>query len=117
MHRDHLLFEAKAEVLAMAPGYRPPAEEALYAGGRDLYAALALGVWSLGQAGWASEHDQEVARRVALVLAGGDASTPDHLPMEQFLALERRAFVELVATEKTQERIRHMLETGKPLRN
>jgi len=33
------------------------------------------------------------------------------------LDLERRHFMELLATQKTQERIEHMLKTGKPLRN
>jgi 3-hydroxyacyl-CoA dehydrogenase len=33
------------------------------------------------------------------------------------LTVERTLFVELLKTEKTQQRIQHMLETGKPLRN
>ena len=33
------------------------------------------------------------------------------------LTVERRLFVELLKNEKTQQRIVHMLETGKPLRN
>jgi 3-hydroxyacyl-CoA dehydrogenase len=37
---------------------------------------------------------------------------------EQWLLdLERRNFMELLATEKTQARIEHMLKSGKPLRN
>ena len=49
--------------------------------------------------------------------AGGDLSSPAWVPVEYFLELEREAFAELVATEKTQARIQHMLETGRPLRN
>jgi len=33
------------------------------------------------------------------------------------LDLERKAFLELIATQKTQERIEYTLKTGKPLRN
>lgn len=118
MLRDHLLHEAKQEALAMhAEGYLPPAPTPVFAGGRDLLAALEVAVWSLAQAGWASEHDALVARKIAFILTGGDASLPRWVPEEEFLRLEREAFAELVATEKTQARIRHMLETGKPLRN
>jgi 3-hydroxyacyl-CoA dehydrogenase len=118
MHRDHLIYEAKQEVLTLvADGYMPPPPARLYAGGRDLYAALRIGIWSLEQAGFASVHDALVAGKIAFVLAGGDLSAPAWVGEEHFLELEREAFAELVATEKTQERIRHMLETGKPLRN
>ncbi len=118
MNRDHLLHEAKHEVQAMlSEGWVAPVEGTLYAGGRDLLAALKVVIWSLVQAGWASPHDALVAEKTAYVLTGGDASAAQWLPEEHFLRLEREAFAELVATEKTQERIRHMLETGKPLRN
>ncbi|MEM1202886.1 MAG: 3-hydroxyacyl-CoA dehydrogenase/enoyl-CoA hydratase family protein [Acidobacteriota bacterium] len=118
MHRDLLLSEACQEIFGMvADGYLPEAPAPLYAGGRDLLAAFKVAVWSLQQAGWASDHDALIAGKVGYVLAGGDASTPGHLPEEHFLRLERDAFVELVATEKTQARMKHMLETGKPLRN
>jgi len=117
MNRDQLLWEARQEVLKMAEEGRTPAAEKLYAGGRDLYAALRIAVWQLEQAGYASAHDALIARRVAYVLAGGDASAPRWVDEDVFLRLEREAFAELVATEKTQERIAYMLKTGKPLRN
>ncbi len=118
MNRDHLLWEAKQEALAMASeGWKPPAPARLYAGGRDLYAALQVAVWSLEQAGYASAHDAHIARKIAYVLTGGDSSAPQWLDEDVFLRLEREAFAELCSTEKTQERIAHMLKTGKPLRN
>jgi len=118
MHRDHLLDEAKQEVLAMvADGYLPPPPARLYAGGRDLYAALKIWAWSMQQAGYASDHDVLVVDKIARVVAGGELSAPQWVSEEYFLGLERDAFAELAATAKTQERIRHMLETGKPLRN
>jgi 3-hydroxyacyl-CoA dehydrogenase len=118
MNRDHLLYEAKSEVLALdAAGYVPPAPALLYAGGRDLLAALKVGVWSLAQAGFASEHDAVVVGEVAHVLAGGELSSPQWVDEAYFLELEAQGFVRLLGTEKTQARIRHTLETGKPLRN
>ncbi len=118
MHRDHLLYEAKQEVLQMvADGHMASPPDKVYAGGRDLLAALQIAVWSLQQAGYASEHDAVVANKVARVIAGGDLSSPAWVSGDYFLNLERDSFAELVATEKTQARIKHMLETGKPLRN
>ncbi|MEM7585619.1 MAG: 3-hydroxyacyl-CoA dehydrogenase/enoyl-CoA hydratase family protein [Acidobacteriota bacterium] len=118
MNRDHLLHEAKQEVLSMvADGYLPPQPASLYAGGRDLLAALKIIPWSMVQAGFASEHDALVAEQVAFVIAGGDLSSPGWVSEDYFLELEREGFAALVSTEKTQARIRHMLETGKPLRN
>lgn len=118
MNRDHLLYEARAEVLAMvAASWTPPPRARLYAGGRDLFAALKIGVWSLRQAGFASDHDALVAEKIAWVIAGGDLSAAEWVDEDYFLALERQGFAELAVTEKTQARIRHLLETGKPLRN
>jgi 3-hydroxyacyl-CoA dehydrogenase len=43
---------------------------------------------------------------------------PGTLVSEEYLmALERKAFCELVAHPKSQERIMAMMSTGKPLRN
>jgi 3-hydroxyacyl-CoA dehydrogenase len=36
---------------------------------------------------------------------------------EYLLKLEREAFIDLLKNEETHERISHMLQTGKPLRN
>jgi 3-hydroxyacyl-CoA dehydrogenase len=118
MNRDFLLAEACQEVLTMAAdGYVTPAPGLLWAGGRDLLAVFEIAVWSLAQAGFASPHDALIARNVGKVLAGGDASASSWLPEEHFLRLEREGFVALVKTEKTQARMKAMLETGKPLRN
>jgi 3-hydroxyacyl-CoA dehydrogenase len=39
------------------------------------------------------------------------------VPEEYLLKLEKEAFLDLLENEETRERIAHMLETGKPLRN
>jgi 3-hydroxyacyl-CoA dehydrogenase len=71
----------------------------------------------MGEAGFASEHDQLVARKAAQVLCGGRV-TPGTLVSEQYLLdIEREAFLSLCGERKTQERIAHTLKTGKPLRN
>jgi 3-hydroxyacyl-CoA dehydrogenase len=58
-----------------------------------------------------------VARKLAYIITGGDLSHPTQVSEQYLLDLEREAFVSLCGERKTQERIQHMLKTGKPLRN
>ena len=119
MNYDHLLAEAKAEVLRLADeGYRPPAVTGnIYAGGRDHLANLRVGIYSFREAGFISEHDALIANHLAYVLCGGELSQPAWMDEQYFLDLEREVFKTLCSYPKSQERIWHMLKTGKPLRN
>jgi 3-hydroxyacyl-CoA dehydrogenase len=118
MNRDHLLYEARQEVLTMvAEGYVPPAPAQLYAGGRDVKAAVLMGVWMMQQAHYISEHDKLIGNKLAHIIAGGDLSGEQWVNEQYFLDLERKAFVELAGTEKSQARMWHMLQSGQPLRN
>jgi 3-hydroxyacyl-CoA dehydrogenase len=119
MNRDRLLLDAKAQAAALAePGYAPPQPRTqIPAPGLAALATLEMGIYLMGEAGYASEHDQKVARWAAYILAGGRI-TPGTLVSEQyFLDLEREAFLSLCGERKTQERIAFTLKTGKPLRN
>jgi 3-hydroxyacyl-CoA dehydrogenase len=70
------------------------------------------------QAGYfASEHDAAIAGRIADTLCGGRIERGSLVDEQWLLDLERRHFVELAQTEKTQARIAHTMATGKPLRN
>ncbi len=69
------------------------------------------------QAGQISDHDRLIAEKIAFVMTGGDLRDATPMPETHFHALERQVFIELCQTEKTVARIRHRLETGKPLRN
>jgi 3-hydroxyacyl-CoA dehydrogenase len=64
-----------------------------------------------------SEHDYLIGSKIAEVMCGGDLDAGSLVDEQWFLDLERRHFMELLATEKTQARIEQMLKTGKPLRN
>ncbi len=119
MNRDHLIAEAKAEVLAMvATGYRPtfPVKNC-YAAGRDALASLQVYIEMQRLAGYISEHDAKVANKVAYVVCGGDISQPQWVDEDYFLDLEREALLSLAGEPLTQARLWHMLQTGKPLRN
>ncbi len=118
MNRDFLLYEAKQEVLAMVrAGYVPPAPPKLYAPGRDVLAALNVGLWMMREGNYISDHDLLIGRKIAYIIAGGNLSEPAWVDEQYFLDLEREAFVDLVKEEKTIARIWHMLQNGKPLRN
>jgi 3-hydroxyacyl-CoA dehydrogenase len=116
MNRDFLLADAKARVLALAPGYVPPPPRTITALGRQGLGNLEYALFAMREGGYASEHDARIGMEIALVLCGGDA--PAHTVTEQdILDLEREAFLRLLGTKETQERIANMLKTGKPLRN
>jgi len=119
LNRERLLLDAKAHVATLAAaGYAPPQlRTQIPAPGTAALATLETGIYLMGEAGFASEHDQKVARWLAYILAGGRV-TPGSLVSEQYiLDLEREAFLSLCGERKTQERIAFTLKTGKPLRN
>jgi 3-hydroxyacyl-CoA dehydrogenase len=68
-------------------------------------------------AGYATEYDRVIAEKVGYVMCGGDLSAPSLVSEQYLLDLEREVFLSLLGQRKTLERIQHMLQTGKPLRN
>ena len=112
--------EAKEAVLAMAEeGFTAPTQRTdIRVLGRNMLSTLMAGVAAMQYGHYASPHDALIAQKIAYVLCGGDLSGDDNRVSEQYLLdIEREAFLSLLGTEKTQERIAHMLKTGKPLRN
>jgi 3-hydroxyacyl-CoA dehydrogenase len=119
MNRERLLLDAKAQAAALAgTGYTPPQPRTrIPAPGASVLATLETAVFLMGEASYASQHDQKVARWIAYVLAGGRVTAGTLLSEEYLLDLEREAFLSLCGERKTQERIAFTLKTGKPLRN
>jgi len=119
MNRFELLDAAKAELRALAAaGYRPPLKPvAIPAAGRSAIATIKSFMVNLLEGGYISAHDFLIGSKIATVMCGGDIEAGSLVDEEWFLDLERRHFMELIATEKTQARIEQMLKTGKPLRN
>ena len=119
MNRFELLHAAKAELNAMADaGYRPPLRKRnIPAAGRSAIATFKMAMANMLAGRQISEHDFLIGSKVAYVLCGGDVEPGTLLTEDWYLDLERQAFMELIATEKTQARIEQMLKSGKPLRN
>ena len=63
------------------------------------------------------DHGVVVAKELAHVLSGGDTSIDKTLSEDDLFKLELDAFMRLIETQKTQDRIKHTLATGKPLVN
>jgi len=119
MNRERLLLDAKTLAAALAEsGYTSPQPRTqIPAPGVAALATLETGIYLMGEAGYASAHDQKIARWAANILCGGRI-TPGTLVSEQYLLdLEREAFLSLCGERLTQERIAYTLKTGKPLRN
>jgi 3-hydroxyacyl-CoA dehydrogenase len=119
MNRERQLLDAKAQAAALAgAGYIAPQQRAqIPAPGSAALATLETGVFLMGEAGYASEHDQKVARWAAYILAGGRVTAGSLVSEQYLLDLELEAFLSLCGERKTQERIGFTLKTGKPLRN
>jgi 3-hydroxyacyl-CoA dehydrogenase len=119
MNRERLLLDAKTLTATLAQaGYAAPQPRTqIPAPGASALAALETGIFLMGEAGYASEHDQKVARWAAYILAGGRITAGTPVSEQYLLDLEREAFLSLAGERKTQERIAFTLKTGKPLRN
>ena len=63
------------------------------------------------------DHGVNVAKELANVLSGGDTTINKTLSEDDLFKLELNEFMKLIETNKTQDRIRHTLSTGKPLNN
>lgn len=117
MNKAHLIGEAKQYALGMAKTFQPKDVGMIWAAGRDAYAALNLGIAGFVESGVATEYDGFIARKLAYVLTGGAISQPGWVHPQVILDLERKAMMELIMEQKTQERVMYMLANNKPLRN
>ncbi|MFL6335212.1 MAG: 3-hydroxyacyl-CoA dehydrogenase/enoyl-CoA hydratase family protein [Pyrinomonadaceae bacterium] len=119
MNADRLVADAKQEVLALASvGYaRPQPRADVLALGNAALSTLKLGIHQMKRGGFISDHDAVIGEKLARVLTGGDLNHETRVSEQYLLDLEREAFLSLCGMRRTQERIAHMLKTGKPLRN
>ena len=69
------------------------------------------------EGGYISEYDFKLARVLAHVMTGGDLPGDAHVSPDYLLELEKEAFLHLLGEHKTQQRLKHLMDTGKPLRN
>ncbi len=118
VNTQRAIAEAKDKVIELSENYTQPLHrEDVYVLGRTGLAALYTAANELQLGNYASEHDIKIAHKVAQVLCGGDLTGPQQVSEQYLLDLERENFLSLCGEKKTLERIQHMLQTNKPLRN
>ncbi len=119
VNADYRFYEAKAEVLVMAENYATPVEhDDIFLPGAGGRFAMEGSITDFVKAGKISEHDGLIAKKLAMVLSGGEKASPTSPVSEQYLLdIEREAFISLCGEAKSLARIEYMLKKGKPLRN
>ena len=118
MNPERLIGDAKSLALSLVPGYAPGAPRTDVAvSGDEGFALMKMGVWMARQGGYISAFDAVIGEKLAYVLSGGRLTGTPHVSEQYLLDLEREAFLSLCGRAETQQRIQHMLKTGKPLRN
>ncbi len=119
VNRDRQIATAKAVARQMADqGYTQPVKRNdVLVLGKQALGMFLVGTDSMEASHYISEHDKKIANKLAYVMAGGDLSEPTRVSEQYLLDLEREAFLSLATERKSLERIQHMLQKGKPLRN
>ncbi len=118
MNPGRVILDAKAVVLELAAtGYRPPVPAPLPVFGQSLSSELKLGIYLMREAGYITDYESHIARKLAHVICGGDVTRASSAPEQYFLDLEREAFKSLCGEPKTLARMEHLLKKGTVLRN
>jgi 3-hydroxyacyl-CoA dehydrogenase len=118
LNGDHLLYRAKQRVLGMwASDFKPPRKRRFRLPGKEGIATVDMQLYGMQQSGYISEYDRYIGKKLAGVLCGGETNTTATVTEQHLLDLEREAFLSLCGEDKTIDRIQHMVQHGKPLRN
>lgn len=118
LSRDHLIHDAKQDVLELAKNFVPAApRDKILVPGRGGWYALKSAIEGFRAQGVITEHDAVIAEKLATIFTGGDLPNLGFVSEQKLLDLELEAFLSLVGMEKSQARMQAMLMTGKPLRN
>ena len=115
---DALLGQAKATAIRLAEaGWRPPVKGTVTAAGESGYTHLMATVNVMLSGRMMTPYDAVIVEKLARIFSGGDALAGEQITEEDVLLEERKAFMDLCHNEKTLERIKGMVATGKPVRN
>lgn len=119
VNKDAQIATAKKVARMMADhGYtKPVMRNNIKVLGKQALGMFLVGTDSMEAGKFISAHDKKIANKLAYVMAGGDLSEPSFVTEKYLLELEREAFLSLAGERKTLERLQHMIQKGKPLRN
>lgn len=119
INKTRQIAEAKKQVLAIQEtGYTmPQPRKDIRVLGKQGLGIIYVGAASMHAGHYISDHDKLISEKLGYIMCGGDLSQPTNVSEQYLLDLEREAFLSLCGEKKTLERIKFMLENGKPLRN
>ncbi|WP_313115169.1 3-hydroxyacyl-CoA dehydrogenase/enoyl-CoA hydratase family protein [Aequorivita sediminis] len=119
VNQNRQIATAKATARFMADqGYTKPIQRTdIKVLGKQAMGMFLVGTDQMYAGKYISEHDKKIANKLAYVMAGGDLSEASYVSEQYLLDLEREAFLSLTGERKTLERLQHMIQKGKPLRN
>ncbi len=117
MNRDQQIWDAKQVVLGLSKFYKKSAPALIPVMGENLRGMCSSVVYNMRHGNFISDYDVHIAGKLAYILSGGDCAEGTLVTEQEILNLEREAFLSLCGEQKTQDRIMHLLNTGKPLRN
>ena len=116
MNRNSLLDVSK-KILTENQDFKPPKETIFNLPGKEVKDKMIVMLDKLYNDKIILDHGMVVAKELAHVLSGGDTNIDKSLTEEDLYKLELDAFMKLIETKETQDRIKHTLATGKPLNN
>ncbi|MDA7552017.1 3-hydroxyacyl-CoA dehydrogenase NAD-binding domain-containing protein [Candidatus Pelagibacter sp.] len=116
MNRNSLL-EVSKKILNENKNFKIPAETKFNLPGKIVKDKMIKVLENLYNDKVILDHGVEVGKELAHVLSGGDTTIDKTLSEDDVFKLELESFMKLIETNKTQERIKHTLTTGKPLIN
>jgi 3-hydroxyacyl-CoA dehydrogenase len=117
MSRDRLIAEADKKITTVLSNYTPPKEMLINLPGSKVMPSMLKILENLFEANKIEEHGMTVGKKLGFMLSGGNTDISQQLTEKQLLDLEREVFLELIQMPLTQKRIKHTLDTGKPLFN
>ena len=117
LSRGQHIWDAKQVVLGLARFYKKPRPAMIPVMGENFRGMIDAALYGMRQGNFVSDYDVHVSRKVGYIISGGDCPEGTWVSEQEILDLEKEAFLSLLGEAKTLERIVHMLNTGKPLRN
>lgn len=119
MNPEHLIADAKKQVLCLVrEGYqKPKPPKRVFGLGRAALSNLKVGIYQMLKGGYISQYDFHLGSKLAYILCGGNFGNPQNITEQYLLDLEKEGFMSLCGEQKSLERIKYMLQRGKPLKN
>jgi 3-hydroxyacyl-CoA dehydrogenase len=117
LNREQQIWDAKQVVLGLSKFYKRPRSAMIPVMGENFRGMIDAALYNMKHGNFVSDYDIHVGKKLAQVISGGDCAEGTLVSEQEILDLEKEVFLSLLGEAKTQDRIMHMITTGKPLRN